>query len=188
MTGLRASTITYKMELFITALKERLNDNDEAIDGYNRSHTPLDHSTGFEYVAPAWVSFYWSTGTGTAMHDALIQRELDAQAQEWARQYPERPSLANCCADEDSPYSDEAQEWEIAALQDEAIYISATIEWREDADEVRIESYFMDQVNSQLNDGLRVHLTGNEFLTLSDEDCETLIQRLADAPYAAGEP
>lgn len=179
---IQATLVREKLRLFVVAIAESLTDNDDALDGRDREPDKLEYQDGFEYAAPAYLNYYWSSGTGTPMHDKLIQRLLDSQAEEWARQYPTRPSLPDIMTDDDeSEYRNEAEEWEVAALQDEVIYVRVEA-IRKDGD-ITFRSCFMDEINRPFGDEFETELDESAFLALAGDELEALANKLAEAPY-----
>lgn len=163
------------------ALAEYISDNDEAIDGYNRDPSPMESRNGFEWCAPAYLSLYNSTGTGTPWQDRIIERLEQAQADEWERQYPQRKGLMFCAYDESGEYTLEAQEWLDAALDDEAIYCGFEI--FADGDDITIRAGFTDEINRPLAMEFNESIGVPEFLAMNDAALEALIARIADAIY-----
>lgn len=185
--GIALSTIAHKMEQFAIALAEQLDSNDEAIDGYNRPPSELTDSNGYEFTAPAYLSFYSSTGTGTAWQDSLIESHEQAQAGEWARQYPDRADLFTVAQLDDSPLQNEAHEWLDAALENEAIYCSFEI-WR-DCDDVRIRAGFSDEINRPCSAAAQYESSTpcGEFLAMDDAALQFLIDMIETAIYSSTE-
>jgi hypothetical protein len=183
-TDIHAETVREKMRLLMLALIENIGDNDEALDIRDREMDKLEYQDGFEFVVPAYLNYYWSSGTGTPMHDKLIQRLLDSQAEEWARQYPDRLGLAETMmADEDLPYRDDAEEWENAALTDEVIYLRIEM-IRADGD-IKFTACFMNEINIPFGDEYEVEIDESAFLTLEGEELEAFANKIAAAPYEA---
>jgi hypothetical protein len=178
--GIQKKALSAKMLHTITALAEMIGDGDEAVDSYNRKPSEQDHRDGFEYCAPAYLSFYSSTGTGNAWQDKLIERHEEAQAAEWATQHPDRPSLFDVAADDDSSLQSEAHEWLDAALQGEAIYLSLEIE-STDGD-VIIRAEFTDEINAPYTSYV-VTLDADEFMVMDDARLDKLLTEMADKVY-----
>lgn len=177
------SVVREKLRLFVGQIAEMIGDNDEAVDVHGRTPDKLEYQDGFEFVAPAYLSFYWSTGTGTPMHDKLIQRLIDMQEAEWARQYPNRKSIGDILSGDDEEFRSEAEEWEEAALHDEAIFIR--VEAIRDAGDIRFRSCFMNEINAPYGDEFEIDMPETEFLALADEGLEALAVKIAEAPYSA---
>jgi hypothetical protein len=59
------SVVREKLRLFVTQVAEMIGDNDEAADVRDRTPDKLEYQDGFEFVAPCYLGFYWSSGTGT---------------------------------------------------------------------------------------------------------------------------
>lgn len=178
------STVRDKLGLFMGALAEMIRDNDEALDAHEREPERLEFRDGWEFSAPAYLSFYWSTGTGTPWQDRLIDKLMDSQEAEWAAQYPARAPLRDILAlDEDSEFRSEAEEWELAALQDEAIYIR--IEAFRDHGDIKFRSCFTDEINAPYGEELEIIVPEEEFLSLDGDGLESLANRIAEAPYLA---
>jgi hypothetical protein len=176
------ATVKGKLGLFMTAVAELICDNDEAIDGHGRTPDELEFRDGFEFTAPAYLNFYWSTGTGTPFQDKLIERLIDSQAEEWARQFPNRaPMLDILSGDDDGEFRSEAEEWEQAALQDEAIYIR--VEAFRDHGDIKFRSCFTNEINAPLEEELEIVMAESEFLALDSDGLESLGNRIAEAPY-----
>lgn len=182
-TDIQADTVREKMRLLMAALIENVGDNDEALDVQNRTMDKLEYQDGFEFVAVASLGFYWSSGTGTPMQDKLIERLIDAQAAEWAEQFPDKPGMLDLLAGDDSPDRDEASEWEMAALDDEVIYLR--IEFVRDHGDIKFRSCFMNEINIPYGDEYEVELSDAEFLALEGDELEAFANRIAAAPYEA---
>jgi hypothetical protein len=183
-TDIQADTVREKMRLVMVALVENIGDNDEALDVRERELDKLEYQDGFEFVAPAHLSFYWSSGTGTPMHDKLIERLIDSQAAEWARQYPHRAGMLDILSgDDEGEFRNDAEEWEQAALQDEAIYIRIEA-IRADGD-IKFRSCFMNEVNIPYGDEYEVEIDESAFLALDGDDLEAFANKIAEAPYLA---
>lgn len=184
---IQATVIREKMRLVMLAIVESIGDNDEAVDARNRELDKLEYQDGFEFVAPAHLSFYSSSGTGTPLHDRLVQRLLDSQAEEWKRQYPHRASLPDILtADDDGEgeFRNEAEEWETAALQDEIIYIR--VEAVRDGGQIRFRSCFMNEINIPYGDEFDIAIDDPEFIALDGDELEKFAAGIADAPYKEG--
>jgi hypothetical protein len=178
------TVIREKLRLFVTQVAEMIGDNDEAADVHNRTPDKLEYQDGFEFVAPCYLSFYWSSGTGTPLHDKLVECLLDAQEYEWAQQYPARKPLRDILAlGEDSEFRSEAEEWELAAFEDEAIYIR--VEAIRDHGDIRIRSCFMNEINAPYGDEFERDMPEAEFLALEGDELEALAKEVAEAPYSA---
>jgi hypothetical protein len=176
------TVIREKLRLFVTQVAEMIGDNDEAADVYQRTPDKLEYQDGFEFVAPCHLGFYWSSGTGTPLHDKLIEQLLDAQEYEWAQQFPGRKSLRDILAlDEDSEFRSEAEEWELAAFEDETIYIR--VEAIRDHGDIRIRSCFMNEINAPYGDEFERDMPEAEFLALEGDELEALAKEVAEAPY-----
>jgi len=175
---IQGEIIRLKMQLLLEAIVENMTDNDEALD--KRETEELTHKDGFEVTMPAHLGYYWSTGTGTPMIDKLVERQLALQADEWKRQYPTRASLPDCC-DDASEFSDEAQEWELAAFEDETIYAEIGI-YRENG-EIHFSACFMDEINAPYEERYQETMDEKAFLILADQDLEALADRISEAPY-----
>lgn len=179
---IQETLVREKMRLVMLAIVESLGDNDEALDVRERELDKLEYQDGFEFVAPAHLSFYWSSGSGTPMHDKLIEKLIDSQAEEWKRQYPHRAGMLDILAsDEESPIREEALEWEEAALQDEAIYIR--VEAIREHGDIRFRSCFMNEINTPFGDEFESELDESDFLALAGDELETFANKLAEAPY-----
>lgn len=170
-----------QIEQLAIALAEYISDNDEAIDGYNRTPSSTEYRNGFEWCAPVYLSMYNSTGTGEPWQDRLIERLEQAQADEWARQYPQRNGLIFCAYDESGEHALEAQEWLDAALEDEAIYCAFEI--FADGDNITIRAGFTDEINRPIATEFIESISAPEFLAMDDAAMQSLIERIADAIY-----
>ncbi|WOE76357.1 hypothetical protein [Alterisphingorhabdus coralli] len=114
--------------------------------------------------------------------DKLIDGHLASQAAEWARQYPQRQPLPDCAmGDEDDEFTQEAQEWEDAALDDEAIY--ATIDIYHSQGTVTIEASFTDEINTLVSAEYHRDIEAQEFAAMTDKALDSLIEEVAEAPY-----
>lgn len=180
------TAIDAKLKAFVTTIGEYIGDNDEAVDARDRDADKLSYGKGFEWCASAWLSYYNSTGTGTPLHDKLCERLFDAQAAEWARQYPNRASLGDILSGDSDEFRDEAEEWETAAYQDEAIFIRVEAT-RADGD-IKFRSCFMNEISVPYGDEFEVEMAESEFMALDSEGLESLGKRLAEAPYEVQEP
>lgn len=181
--GIQDSVVREKLRLFVGQVAEMIRDNDEAVDGYGREPDELEYRNGFEFVAPAYLNYYWSTGTGTPLHDTLIQRQIDLQEAEWARQYPNRKAIGDILSGDDEEFRSEAEEWEEAALQDEAIYIR--VEAFRDSGDIKFRACFMDEINAPYGKEFERDITESDFLALNGDGLEALAKELAEAPYSA---
>jgi len=170
---IQAATIDAKMAAVMIAVVESMTDNDEALD--RREPEKLEHQDGFTVSMYAALSFYSSTGTGTPMLDALISRAEDAQASEWARQFPDRPPLY----DMDQP---EAEEWRDAALEGEDVWARVEIT-RESGGDILFASCFTDEVNAPHGVEYRERMAESAFMNLDGDALESLAQRIAEGPY-----
>jgi hypothetical protein len=171
-----------KLRLFVTQVAEMIGDNDEAADVHNRTPDKLEYQDGFEFVAPCYLNFYWSSGSGTSLHDKLIERLMDSQGEEWARTYPNRKSLNDImCGDEGEEFRSEAEEWEIAALEDEAIYIR--VEAIRDHGDIKFRSCFMNEINAPYGKEFERDMPEAEFLALEGDELEAFAKEVAEAPY-----
>lgn len=179
--SIQAETIRYKMQQVAHALSERITSSDEAIDGYNRVPNAMEYSDGFEWVAPASLSYYSSTGTGAPWQDRLIEEHEKAQAEEWAKQYPTRANLFETAQDDNSRWQNEAQEWIDAALHDEFIYCAFSI-FRDD-DELTLTAGFTDEVNRALASEFKETIDAAEFASMDDQAIQALIERVTDTIY-----
>jgi hypothetical protein len=178
------SVVREKLRLFVTQVAEMIGDNDEAADVRDRTPDKLEYQDGFEFVAPCYLGFYWSSGTGTPLHDKLIERLLDAQEYEWAQQFPARKSLRDILAlDDDSEFRSEAEEWELAAFEDEVIYIR--VEAIRDSGDIKFRSCFMNEINAPFGDEFERDMPEAEFLALEGDELETFAKEVAEAPYSA---
>lgn len=178
------ATVREKLKLFMGVVAELIDDNDEAVDGRGREPDKLEYQDGFEWVAPAHLSFYWSSGTGTQWQDKLIDGLINSQNEEWKRQYPHRQSMLDILAGEDEgEFRNEAEEWEQAALLDEIIYIQ--VEAVRDSGDIKFRSSFTNEINVPYRKEFEITLNESEFLTLDDEGLEKLGRKLAEAPYEA---
>lgn len=104
-----------------------------------------------------------------------------SQAAEWARQYPQRASLPDCASGE-GEFSDEAQEWETAALDGETVWLRVEI-IRERGGDVEFRACFHDDINAPHGPEYRETLDESAFLNLDGADLESLASRIAAAPY-----
>jgi hypothetical protein len=175
---IQADCIRGKMQALIAAIGESMRDNDEALE--ERAPESLEYQDGFTLVMPAALSFYQSTGTGTPMLDSLAERHLDAQAAEWARQYPQRAPLPDCASDE-GEHSDEAQEWETAALEGETVWMRVEIVRK--VGDVQFMACFTDEVNAPHGPEYRETMDESAFLALDGPELESLAARIAESPY-----
>ena len=182
-TDIQETVVREKMRLLMAALIENVGDNDEALDVRDRTMDKLEYQDGFEFVAPAGLSYYWSTGTGTPMLDKLIERLVAAQAAEWAEQFPDKPGMLDLLAGDDSPDREEAGAWEMAALDDEVVYLR--IEMIREHGDIKFRSCFMNEVNIPYGDEYEVELSDAEFLALDGDELEAFANKIAAAPYEA---
>lgn len=174
-----------KLRMFVAAVAEKACDDDEAIDGRGREPDKLDYQDGFTWSAPAWLSFYSSTGTGTPWQDKLIERLIDSQAREWAEQYPNRAGMLDILsADDDGEgeFRSEAEEWETAALEDEAIYIR--FEAHRESGDIVIRACFCDEINAPYGKEFEERIDEAEFMAMDSDALEALGNRVAEAPYS----
>lgn len=179
---IQTKLIVEKMKLVMFEIADNIRDNDEAVDAYKRDPEPMEYQQGFEFCAPAWLSYYWSTGTGTPMHDKLIEQLQTAAAESWAEQYPDRPSIDDIMTgDDESEFRHEAEDWEQSAFEDEAIYIQVECV-RSDGD-IKFTASFTNEINYPLAPEFEIEFTDNEFLALDGEALEGWIKQIAEAPY-----
>ena len=175
-------TVKAKMEAVLYAMSEYARDGDEALDAYNRDVSPMHYGVGFEWCAPASLSFYRSTGTGAPFHDQRIERCEQAQADEWARQYPSRAGLFDCHADEDGEFRQEAEEWIDAATDEEFVYLTLEIELRDG--DVIVRASFGDEINAPVGAiWFEERIAQDDFMRLDTDELEALIQRAVDIAY-----
>ncbi len=103
---------------FVTLMAEAMGDDDEAcfqypfadqveeIERESRSgFIPWTHG-GHHVVLAAALSHHWGTGAAPAPVQPLIDAGGEIIASEWARQYPERPSLIDCICSEPDLHPD----------------------------------------------------------------------------------
>lgn len=171
-TDIQAATVRAKLRALIDAVVEAMIDGDEALD--RREPEPLAYEDGFTVSMCASLSFYDSTGTGTPLLDARIARAEDAQAAEWARQYPERAPLF----DSDHP---DAEGWKDVALDGEDVW--ARVEITRDGGDVVFASCFTDEVNAPIGIEYRERMAEDAFMALDGPELESLAQRVAEGPY-----
>lgn len=178
------ASVRTKLAQFIAAVAELACDDDEAVDGRGRTPDKLDYQDGFTWSAPAWLSFYSSTGTGTPWQDKLIDRLINSQAQEWAEQYPNRAGMLDILSadDDEGEFRSEAEEWETAALADEAIYLR--FEMHRDSGDIVIRACFCDEINAPYGDEFEERIDEAEFMAMDSDALETLGKRVAEAPYS----
>ena len=169
---IHAATVRAKMSALMGAVVEMMADDDEALD--HREPEPLEYQDGFTVSMPAPLSFYSSTGTGTPMLDSLIAKAEEAQAAEWARQYPDRSPLF----DSDHP---DAEGWKDAALDGEDVW--ARVEMTREGEDILFTSCFTDAVNAPHGVEYRERMAESAFLSLDGADLETLARRIASGPY-----
>lgn len=177
---IQTDTIRHKAIALANAAIEQFGMNDEALDTYGRN-AEIDSYGDVTWCAPAWLSYYSSTGRGTDWQDKLIERCEESQADEWARQYPNRKGLLQCAYDGDSRYESEAQEWLDAALGDEAIYLSFEIRMTDS--DVIITSGFGDDINAPLAQQFKRTIGRDEFLLMPDDELSALINEIETVVY-----
>lgn len=182
--NLQHGTLVHKALALANEAIEQFGTNDEALDTYQRN-AEIDSYGDVTWTAPAWLSYYSSTGTGCSWQDVLIERCEQMQADEYARQYPDRASLFDIASNDESPLQSDAHEWLDAALQDEAIYLSFEIHITDSAVEIR--AGFGDEINRPLALQYESSLTHEEFLLMSDSDSAALINAIETAVYTAKE-
>lgn len=175
---IQAGTVRHKMSALMAAIIESLTDNDEALD--KREPDELEYQDGYTLTMPAGLSYYWSTGTGTPLLDSLVEGVLASQAVEWARQYPQRAPLPDCCSEE-SEFAEEAQEWELAAFEDETVYLR--VEIIRDAGDIQFLACFTNEMSAPHGVEYRETMDESAFLTLDGAELEALCDRIAEAPY-----
>lgn len=176
-------TIMAKMRAVVEAMAELAGDNDEALDTHGREAEINSAMELVEWIAPAWLSFYSSSGTGVPFQDRLIERHEEAQAAEWARQYPSRASLFACAADDGGEHQEEAHEWLDAALQEEAIFLALGAHLHKGMVEIR--AAFTDEINAPVG-GKRFErkITQEDFLALEGDELEALVVEAIDTAYS----
>ncbi len=122
-----------KCKELVCLLAEAIGDNDEAIIDYDNidrveaietefrdGFIPFT-SGGYHVCLPAALSYHWGTGMAPAPVQPLIDSGERIIAEEWARQYPERPPLVDCItAREGEPgheWQSAAEDWEMESWQ-----------------------------------------------------------------------
>lgn len=178
--GIQNKTILAKMHSAITVLAQIIGDSDEAIDSHKREASPMEYSDGFEYTAPAYLSYYSSTGTGVSWQDALIERLEKAQAGYWADEHPDRPDLFDEARADESSLQAEAQEWLDAALEGECIYLQLEIQKNES--DITIRAEFSDEINRPYTSHV-VTIPIDEFMAMDDEALEKLLDGITAKVY-----
>lgn len=177
---IQADTIRHKMRAVLDSIIEQVTDDDEALE--KRNPAALDFEDGFTVSMPAGLSYYWSTGTGTPLQDRCIQRCIDAQAAEWALQFPQRAPMEDCASNE-GEHSEEAQEWETAALEDETIWLR--VEIVRTAGDIALKACFTDEINAPIEFEWRESISEEDFLGLDGQGLDDLVSLIAEAPYWA---
>ncbi len=179
------SVIDKKLSLFMTGIVEMIGDNDEAVDSSHRTVEKMQYQNGYEFSAAAWLSYYWSTGTGTPLHDGLIERLMKSQGETWAEHFPDRKSIDDIMTSDDAnePHRNEAEEWEQAALLDEAIFIQVEAV-RSDGD-IKFTSSFTNEINRPYGNEFEIEIEESAFMAMDGDDLEKLAKQIASAPYEA---
>ena len=106
------------------AIADGMKNNDEAIYYYgdNEGIEPIETaardgfipytSGGFEICLPASLNHAYGSGSVPAPIQPIIDSWLKDCADDWAREYPDRPSLMDCICGDDESLRDAACEYE----------------------------------------------------------------------------
>lgn len=164
---------------------EAAASDDESIDG-DRDAELLEFQRGAEVCSPAYLSGYDSRGDAPPTLQKLIDRCYEAQAAEWANQYPDRPGLFEAYDEGDraSDIRNEAEDWLNAALDDEWAYLQIEVTYDETT--VKWESRFTNEINAPLGHIGKGEIDRDEFEALDDDCLERLAEKIAEAAYDYG--
>ena len=166
---------------------EMAADDDESID--KREASKMEYQRGSEVVGVAWLSGYDSRGDAPPCLQKVIDSLYDAQAAEWARQYPERGSLFDAYESEDESIVNEAEEWLSAALEGEAAFLQIEITFDQgnfDNDSIQWWAAFTNEINNPLGPCGRGEMDAETFLALDDDAMEKLAKEIAESAYNYG--
>lgn len=159
-------------------------DNDESIDP--REASKLEFQRGATVTGVAWLSGYDSRGDAPPCLQRVIDSCYDAQAAEWARQYPERPPLFDACESEDPEIYADWEKWMDAALdgpdgRGDAAYLQIEITF--DDDTVKWTARFTDEINAPLAKGGEGEIEAEAFLALDADALDALAEEIAESAY-----
>ena len=135
------------------AIADGMKSNDDAIYYYGETEgiEPIEDkardgfipytSGGFEVCLPASLSSAHSSGRVPAPIQPIIDTWLKDAADEWAREYPDKPSLVDCILGDDRDLSEKAADFESDYLcnSDESYFWKARVMFL-DADDRQNES------------------------------------------------
>lgn len=161
---------------------ESAADNDESLDG-DRDAERLEYQRGAEACRPAHLSGYDTRGDAPQTLQKVIDSCYEAQAAEWAQQYPDRPGLYEAYDEGDraSDIRNEAEDWLDAALYDEYAFLQIEVTY--DDSTVKWESRFTNEYNRNLGHVGQGEIEIEDFEALDEDALEKLAEQIAEAAY-----
>jgi hypothetical protein len=199
----------YKLAL---AIADGMKSNDEAIYYYGETEgvEPIESqardgfipytSGGFEVCLPASLHSAYSSGRNPAPLQPIIDGWLKDAADEWAREFPDRPSLDDCACGDDEKLRQEAWDYESDYLcnSDECYFWKARVMFLDSDDrqnqsgkpEVFIDAYLNTDIGygrdhipwmphyggkaNQTIGSFKLTIPADSFAALDDDELEAL--------------